>query len=1029
MKQSFGLKPSAKRRERGRALRLAGGPGSGKTDQLVQIYSDLLMEEEPAGARVLFLTATEPAAWEVRRRVEAVLGRNQAQSWILTFQRFAELVMREDPDLAFASVVTAPQAHLVMRQVLAGLDPGALGAFADLAQSDRLTADCLRIAPWLRAEQAPPSGLGSLGLRVALAASAAYWERLRAAGLCDFREIPALAREVLERRAEVGIRFQFTHVLIDEFQDLDRETLAVLSRIAPPESGTRVVVAADPDQSIFSFRGADPIPTLDQFDRLWEPEVLNLEARTRAPGLTWAARAVLDCARGEAGKPALRADSEIRAVALPDARSEAEFIAGESERLLEGDPGLRAEEMAVVVRQESWFDELLGAALDARAIPHRRRRALMLTRNRLASYLLDCLESLARPGDPTALDRVLSSELSGVGPILASRLRELALARSQDLIPALDSVLSHRMDDHGLAAEEVERLGRAARARRERLARAGRVTLVDLTWSILGEPGMLGSWLEMGAGGEGERLARETRAWVTALAELERVWRALNGSPPTLAEVFPWLRTHLAESLPAADLDQPETDAGGVAILSVHEAKGLNFRVVFAAAMSRDVFPLPAPRVPILERDDVALLPAGRRLPPWAQGPESRLEEEARMAYVALSRATERLYVTCADRYEEASGPSLFWQAVARVASPESFPAPADSEAYPLTPWQAEAALAGAELTEAQRESVARLDLDLPFIQDPAERERFRPEIARPSDVSVEAFSATALNTYLSCPRKYWYERHPGWFPSPRATTTELGEHLHRVFEDFHRQEQRWSGIPLEDRRRWLWERHRELAAGYLESLGDSLERKVRQSYLDVRVGRFIEGLLSADAPLAQRTLATELEFQVALAGHQVRGKIDRVALTNAGIEVIDYKTGADVTLGEAHKRYFGEDLHDVQLVAYHLACREGVDAAGRPLDLDPALLSLWYPAAQLKSGMRRLLFTLKGEVPGHDRRQQRALGESELERGRKVMLEAIEGILAGDFSPRPRPVAGTCLSRAGCPAAAVCPKPSAAEA
>jgi hypothetical protein len=118
---------------------------------------------------------------------------------------------------------------------------------------------------------------------------------------------------------------------------------------------------------------------------------------------------------------------------------------------------------------------------------------------------------------------------------------------------------------------------------------------------------------------------------------------------------------------------------------------------------------------------------------------------------------------------------------------------------------------------------------------------------------------------------------------------------------------------------------------------------------------------------------------------------------------------------------YFGQEMHDVQLALYYLACKHGVDDEGKPLGFQPRFLSLWYPKDWVWGGMRQDIFSV-GRPAGLKEYREKALTAEDLERSRTVVVNAIERIKAGHFEPAPREIAGTCVTRFGsCPHAAIC--------
>jgi hypothetical protein len=256
----------------------------------------------------------------------------------------------------------------------------------------------------------------------------------------------------------------------------------------------------------------------------------------------------------------------------------------------------------------------------------------------------------------------------------------------------------------------------------------------------------------------------------------------------------------------------------------------------------------------------------------------------------------------------------------------------------------------------------------------------------------------------------------------PRGIEMARGGFLHEVLEDFHTREPEWRHLEPEAQRHWLEAALQENLERYLAKVETVLDRKREEQ----EVRRILENYIrfaTSSQPINRRgTLAVEKRFRLDLDGAEIHGKIDRINDTGDGTcEVVDYKTGRGYGITPTYQRYFGPDAYDVQLALYHLACRDGVDEDGRPLGLEPRLLSLWFPKDWVYGSIRQALFTLGESVTGKEW-LERTIGPDELDRSRRLVTETVASIRAGDFAPRPRPVPGTCLHFTGCPQAAVCP-------
>jgi CRISPR/Cas system-associated exonuclease Cas4 (RecB family) len=344
-----------------------------------------------------------------------------------------------------------------------------------------------------------------------------------------------------------------------------------------------------------------------------------------------------------------------------------------------------------------------------------------------------------------------------------------------------------------------------------------------------------------------------------------------------------------------------------------------------------------------------------------------------------------------------------------------------------LLPREAEVLIAShpTALTEAAVARAAQLGLDVAFLTDRESGEPFEPygEGRNPVPVVIDHFSPTTLNNYLKCPRLYWYNHHPGLVEEPRSVAMERGGFLHEVLEDFHTQEDQWRPLESEQQRQWLEVALQGHLDGYLSRMEGVLDRKREEKQVRSLLGNYIRFVTGMQLIRRLRTVAIEKRFHLHLDGVEIVGKIDRVNDVGDGeVEVVDYKTGAGKPMRYAYEAYFGEELSDVQLALYYLACKDGVDDEGNPLGFQPRFLSLWYPKDWVWGGMRQDIFSV-GRPAGLKEYREKLLSNEDLERSRSVVLTAVERIKAGHFEPAPRDLAGTCVSRFGsCPHAAVCP-------
>ncbi len=1049
-------------------LRVLAGPGTGKTRALVDLYEQAVLERVAGREQILALTFSTGAAEEIARRIDERLKDDYGEAWISTFHSFCWRVLRDHAPDPRRMLVNSFQESIVMREVLAEIDPGVLGALVGVRRSDAFARDLLGFVALMKQNLVHPAALvlateasGSDRLRALASAFQAYQERLHAAGMVDFRDLIIGAIELLQSKHDLRerVRSKFRLILVDEFQDVDPAQFQLLQLIAPPESRPSLVVVGDPDQSIYGFRGTVPrlldvdFPSVygaatEVFEDCWRCSQEVLDAGERLLGATQAGRA-----RRSLRSVAQLSPPTVVVAHEGDALDEAFFCAREIKRIHGAFPELRHDDFAILLRSTTAMGAPFEEALRALDLPYEVRGSGATARNEVVRFLVGYLESLRRPDDPEAFESALASSLGGVGSRTLSRLRAHAFEQARPLtrvtrrlmyVLAAKDPQRYPLPWGGeapteppappdyyeyLTEAELDALHAAMAARYRLLDRAKRLPLASLAYSVLIEDGAVGKLLELELQAEQRTQAMaDLRATIDGLEALEEVHERLHGTRPLLSDIGGAL-----DALISGASDDTEPASGrrdAVQVMTVHQAKGLEFQVVFAAGFAHGLFPSEGRPHPLLDVEDRSWLERFKVgfMPSWPSDPDGHAAEEARLAFVAMTRA-KRVYLTYADTYLRQAGPSVFLD----MAAP-------DAEMKELTRASARLDVADVLLAReaevliaAHREAVtdvisaraASLGLDVGFIADRDAGEPFEPYGGdrNPEHVEIDHFSPTTLNDYIKCPRLYWYNHHPGLAEEPRSVAMERGGFLHEVLEDFHAHEPDWRPLEAEGQKEWLETVLQKQLDGYLSRMEGVLDRKREEKQVRSLLGNYIRFVTGMQPIRRLGTLALERRFHLQLDGAEIVGKIDRVNDVGDGeVEVIDYKTGSGKPMRWAYEAYFGPDLYDVQLALYYLACKYGFDDEGKPLGFHPRFLSLWYPKDWVWGSMRQDIFTV-GRPAGLKEYREKVLDAGDLERSRDIVLRAISRIKAGHFEPAPRDLPGTCITRfSSCPHAAICP-------
>jgi DNA helicase-2/ATP-dependent DNA helicase PcrA len=1044
------------------------GPGTGKTHALVDLYEQAVVQKVAGREQILVLTFSTGAAGEIARRIDERLKDDYGEAWISTFHSFCARILREHAPDRERLLLNGFQEWIVMRKVLADLEPGWLGALDGVRRSDAFARDVLAFVALMKQNLVHPSALqlaaeASAGERLRVLASIyqAYQQRLRDARMVDFRDLISGAIELLQSTPALreGMQSKFRLVLVDEFQDVDPAQFELLRLVAPPESKPRLVVFGDPDQSIYGFRGTVPRLLSHDFAAVYGPATRLLDECRRCSQQALDAGERLLAATQPARSPRrLRAQASngLPAVVVSresDPVDEAIFCAREIKRLRAEWPEVRLSDFAIVLRSTTALGGPFEEAMRALGLPYEVRGWGATARNEVVRFLIGYLESLRRPDDSDALESALASSLAGIGPRTVSRLRAYARERGRPLKKVVDRVMyalvardparyplpwgeaaptETRPEPDFMAFltdAELEDLYRAMVARDGLLSLARKLPIASLAYSALIEHGAMRRLLDLGLPSDQRTEAiADLRAAIEGLESIEVVHERLHGAKPLLSDITGSLETMLASA--ADDTEAAAGHRDAVQVMTVHQAKGLEFEVVFCAGFAHGLFPLDARPHPLLDADDRAWLEGYKVgfMPSWPSDPDGHLAEEARLAFVAMTRARRRLYITYADTYLRQSGRSAFLD----IANPEAEARELSRASSRLLPGdvllsrEAEVVLAAhpVALTESTLARAGHLGLDVAFLVDPTAGEPFEPygEGRNPDAVEIGHFSPTTLNDYLKCPRLYWYNHHPGLVEEPRSVAMERGGFLHEVLEDFHVHEQEWRPLEAEQQRQWLEDALRRHLDSYLSRMEGVLDRRREEKQVRSLLGNYIRSITGMQFIRRLGTLAVEKRFRLQIDGAEVVGKIDRVNDVGDGeVEVVDYKTGSGKAMRIAYEMYFGPQLHDVQMALYYLACKHGVDDEGKPLGFQPRFLSLWYPKDWVWGGMRQDIFSV-GRPAGLKEYREKPLSAEDLERSRAVVVEAIARIKGGHFEPAPREIAGTCVTRFGtCPHAAIC--------
>jgi DNA helicase II / ATP-dependent DNA helicase PcrA len=594
----------------GGPLLVLAGAGSGKTRVLTHRIAHLIRERGVAPHSIIAITFTNKAAGEMRERLQGLVGPGAARAlWASTFHAACVRILRRDAgevgyERDFSILDDADQLRLLKLcydDVQA--DPkrfaprAVLGRISD-AKSRLLTPDDMA------------REVGSFSDQVAVRLYERYQDRLRASQAMDFDDLLMLTVELLEGSPEVRERYQrrFEHVLVDEYQDTNHAQYRIVRVLGEPQRN--VCAVGDDDQGIYSWRGADVRNILD-FERDYpDAHVVALEQNYRSSGVILrAANAVV--ARNPGRHPKRlwtdRPDGDpIRLVTCRDEGEEAHMVRAEIERAMEDGQALSG--IAVFYRTNAQ-SRAVEDVLVRTGIPYQVVGGPRFYERSEVKDLLAYLRVAANPADEVSFGRMIGAPKRGIGPACISRLvaygREHGMAigdvaAGADMVPDVKPGQRRALRDVSALVAGL-RAGAAAGAPLDRL-------------------------VEDALERSGLRAALQAEHTIEALGRLENLQELVRVAAEHQERADePSLQGFLEEITLTADADTLDLGSGLVTLMTVHNAKGLEYDRVFMIGMEEGLFPHQRSETP------------------------EALQEERRLCYVGITRARERLVMSHAQ--------------------------------------------------------------------------------------------------------------------------------------------------------------------------------------------------------------------------------------------------------------------------------------------------------------------------------------------------------------------------------------------
>ena len=610
-------------------LLVLAGAGSGKTRVLTSRIAHLIHEQGVPPDRILAVTFTNKAAGEMRDRITGLLGAEPRGMWIGTFHALgARLLRRHAPSLGWTRTFTIFDAEQSLRLIkktteAVGLDarrwsPKAIRAHLSGAKNQL-------VSPQQFVEE--NDGSFDIFARNVARVYPAYQKSLKSQNAFDFDDLLVKPVELFESDPDLLNRYRdrFSFVLVDEYQDTNRAQFRFVELLASEHQNLMVV--GDDDQSIYGWRGADIRNILDFETAFSGAHVVRLEQNYRSTDVILSAANAVIAENVQRKGKTLRTDraggERITLMTSAGETDEARWICDQIESRLAKHSGLARREVAILYRTNAQ-SRALEDVFRRRGVPYQIVGGVRFYERREILDVLAYLRLISNPLDAGALERIVNYPRRGIGATTQERLASWAASQEIGLLEA-----ASRADEAPeIPTGGARGLKRFAILIQRYSALASQMRVGDLLESLVDEL-ELSRHLE-DEGPDGEDRADNVRELIAGALEYDAELTEELEDDDDL-DHFTELDLFLQQVALVADVDRHDPDADAVTMMTLHNAKGLEFPVVFISGLEDGLFPLSR-----------------------AYDEPSELEEERRLFYVGITRAEDKLFLTHARQRRRA---------------------------------------------------------------------------------------------------------------------------------------------------------------------------------------------------------------------------------------------------------------------------------------------------------------------------------------------------------------------------------------
>ncbi|MBI3290087.1 UvrD-helicase domain-containing protein [Candidatus Microgenomates bacterium] len=947
----------------GGPLLIIAGAGTGKTTVITERIKQLIVSEVASPSEILALTFTEKAAREMEERVDIAVPYGYTQMWISTFHAFCDKVLRAEAlniglSTNYKLMTEAEAIHLLRRNLFSF----ELSYYRPLGNPTKFVGGMLQHFSRLQDEDISPEQyikfarecqISNVKFQMDKEEAKKYLELAKAyqkyqelkvkEGVMDFGDLIVNTLLLFRKRPAILAKYQkqFKYMLVDEFQDTNIAQYALMKLLAPPNDGGNLTVIGDDNQSIYKFRGAAISNILQFMSDYKKAKQIILASNYRSTQKILDSSYQLiknndpDTLEAKLGvskklkKTRTIQEVDVGFIYRDRVENEAEEVAKTIKELVISNkrPIRQAQgkqvtsyeysDFAILVRANS-SAEAFTRALSRAGIPYQFLGPGQLFRQEEVRDLICYLKVLYNFEDSVSLYRVLSMDHFDISARDVAAIINYGRRMNISLFEACEEV--DKVFVNPATKEKVKKFVEMV-SRHLKLAR--KESAGQLLYYFLEDTEMIQTLAKT------QKTSEEKRSLnISRFFDKLKTYEAEHDDA-SIAAVVDWieLSMELGESPQAANIDWDKMNA--VNILTVHSSKGLEFPVVFLVNLVAGRFPtygrseqLPIPDELIKEE-----LPEG----------DYHVEEERRLFYVGMTRAMDRLYLTAANYYGEGKRE--------RKLSPFVIEALGEDK------------VTGFRVQGTGSEQLTFFDYSQPAVQS-------QPLTISHNPLTINYISYSQIAEFKVCPLHYKL-KYILRVPMPMSAAQSFGITMHQTladFYDFSKKDMTVDSLLKIYDRNWI-------AEGY--------DSKVHQSLMKTKGVNYLKAYFKNEFSPDKLPILRESPFTFRLndvSGRhgdlKVGGKIDRVDKTSNGIEIIDYKTGANIPDEK-------EVAKDLQLTVYALAATEVHESpfGRKPEDVT---LSLYY-----FDNERKLTTTRSRE---------------ELENAKKEIIETVSEIETSNF-------------------------------